>query len=381
MVVHVCPSVARTSSGPSYSVVRLCESLIAGGEDVTLATVDAASPALPEFVRPFPLGRGPGRLGRSPALKRWLDGQVRDGRVGIVHNHGMWRMNAVYPGWVVRKGRSKLIVSPRGTFSRWAMRQGSRAKQVFWPALQRPALARAACFHAAAEPEYEDIRRLGFRQPVAVIPNGVDLPDEGDDDGDGRTVLFLARLHPTKGVDVLIDAWRLVQDRFPDWRLVIAGHDVEDGGPSGYMDLMRRRVETSGAARVSFTGELRGRAKWDAYRSAAVYVLPSHSESFGMTIAEALAAGTPVITTRETPWRDLETQGAGWWIDTGAAPLAACLREALTAGAPALRRMGRRGRGWMAAEFSWVDVGRRMARTYDWLREEGAARPPWVRTD
>ena len=153
---------------------------------------------------------------------------------------------------------------------------------------------------------------------------------------------FVGRLHPKKGVDALIDAWRLVQDRFPEWRLVIAGDDVDHWGASGYMDALRRRVETTGAARVSFAGELRGPAKWDAYANAALCVLPSYSESFGMTVAEALAAGTPVVTTRATP--------------------------------------GRRGRVWMAAAFSWLEVGRRMARTYGWLRAGGDP-PPWVRAD
>lgn len=381
MIVHVVASVSAVSSGPSYTVVRLCESIAAAGEQVTLATLDLG-PAWPQpvFARAFPLGRG-GRLGRSPALKRWLDRQVRGRLADVVHSHGLWQMSAVYPGWAVRKGRARLVVSPRGSLSPWAMRHGSRAKRLFWPILQRPALRQAACFHATAEPEFEDIRRLGFRQPVALIPNGVDLPP-GPPGGGGRTVLFLGRLHPMKGVDVLIDAWRLVQDRFPAWRLVIAGDDMNPWtGSSGYGDALRRRVEASGAARVRFTGELRGPAKWHAYRTAALYVLPSHSENFGMTVAEALAAGVPVVTTRATPWRELEARGAGWWIDAGPASLAACLREALAADPSTLRRMGLRGRDWMAAEFSWADIGRRMARTYDWLRGGGAPQPEWVRTD
>ena len=381
MIVHVVPSVSIVSSGPSYTVVRLCESIAAAGEEVTLATLDLgpASPQ-PVFARAFPRGRG-GRFGRSPALKRWLDRQVRGRLVDVVHGHGLWQMSSVYPSWAVRKGRARLVVSPRGALAPRAMRHGSRAKRLFWTTLQRPALRQAACFHATSEPEYEDIRRLGFRQPVALIPNGVDLPPDPPG-GDGRTVLFLGRLHPIKGVDVLIDAWRLVQDRFPDWRLVIAGDDMDPWtGSSGYGEALRRRVEESGAARVRFTGELRGPAKWDAYRTAALYVLPSHSESFGITVAEALAAGVPVVTTRGTPWREIEARGAGWWIDAGPAPLAASLREALAADPSTLRRMGLHGRDWMAAEFSWAAIGRRMARTYDWLRGGGAAPPEWVRTN
>ena len=384
-VVHVVSSLSRESSGPSYSVVRLCESMIAAGAVVELATLDDRPYGPPPaFLRRFPRGRGPRRLGRSPALRRWLAAQVRGGRAGVVHAHGLWQLNVVYPAWAVRTGRAKLIVSPRGALSRWAMRHGSAAKRLFWAALQRPALQRAACLHATGEPEYDDMRRLGFRQPVAVIPNGIDLPDlpaKPAPSRDGRTLLFLGRLHPVKGVDVLIDAWRLVQDRFPAWRLVIGGDDVDGPGGGGYMDALRRRAAAGGAARVSFTGELRGPAKWDAYRTAELYVLPSRSEGFGLTVAEALAAGTPAVTTRATPWRPIEAHGAGWCIDTGTAPLAACLHEALARDPAALREMGLRGRRWMAADFSWPDIGRRMARTCDWLLGATPATPDWVRMD
>ena len=301
-----------------------------------------------------------------------------------MHAHGLWQMNVVYPAWAVRGNRAKLIVSPRGALSSWAMRHGSVAKPLFWAGLQRPALQRTTCFHATAETEYEDVRRLGFRQPVAVIPNGVDLPDlraKPKRRGNHRTLLFLGRLHPVKGVDTLIDAWRLVQDRFPAWRLVITGDDIDAVGCSGYGEVLRRRAAALGAARVSFTGELRGPAKWKAYEDAELYVLPSRSEGFGLTVAEALAAGTPVVTTRATPWRPIEARGAGWYIDTGTAPLAACLRDVLARDRAALHEMGLRGRRWMSADFAWRDVGRRMARTCEWLLGAGGTPPPWIRLD
>ena len=385
-IVHVASSVSNESSGPSYSVVRLCESMIASGAEVELATLDAGPrrPPLP-FLRRFPRGRGPRRLGRSPALRRWLDAQVRGGRAEVVHAHGLWQMSLVYPAWAARAGRARLIVSPRGSLSRWAMRYGSAAKPLFWAALQRPALERAACLHATAEPEYEDMRRLGFRQPVAVIPNGVDLPApplNPDSRTGARTLLFLGRLHPVKGIDMLIDAWRSVQRRFPAWRLLIVGDDRDAvGNSSGYGGALRRRVDAQGAARVSFAGELRGRAKWEAYENADLYVLPSRSENFGLTVAEALAAGTPAVTTRATPWRPIEAHGAGWCIDTGSAPLAACLREALARDPATLREMGMRGRRWMAADFSWRRIGRQMARTCNWLMGVDPAKPDWIRTD
>lgn len=381
-VVHVVESVAPESSGPSYAVVRLCQAMIAAGAEVELATLDSDPRRRPPFLRQFPPGRGPARLGGSPALRRWLDARVRGGRAEVVHVHGLWRLSLLYPAWAARRGRAKLIVSPRGSLSRRAMRSGSPAKRPFWVALQRPALRRAACLHATSDLEYEDMRRLGFRQPIAVIPNGVDLPpDRPGPRGEQRTLLFLGRLHPIKGVDLLIDAWTRVQGQFPGWRLVIAGAEDRSETSRGHSDALRRQAAGRGAERVSFAGELLGQAKWDAYAEAEAYVLPSRSEGFGLTVAEALAAGTPAITTRATPWGELEARGAGWCVAPGIAPLAAGLSDALARDEATLAAMGRRGRRWMEADFAWPDIGRRMARTCEWLVGACPKKPDWVRLD
>lgn len=363
--------------------MRLCRSLVEHGLDVTLAALDwAPMPSPPPFLKTFPLGLGPRRLGRSPAMKRWLLQQVRSGSVRVVHNHGMWQMNAVYPAWAARKGNAILVVSPRGAFSEWAMQHGSKAKRVFWPVLQLPSLQATTCFHATAESEYEDIRRLGFRQPVAVIPNGVDIPEISPKARSAtRTLLFLGRIHRTKGVDILLRAWGMVQDRFPEWRLVVVGADDGYYGKSGYLKEMRALCRELHLRRVEFLGELRGREKLEAYWRAELFVLPTYSENFGMTVAESLAAGTPAIVTKGAPWAGLVSRGAGWWIDIGVDPLVACLEKALGESSDTLAAMGMRGRAWMRAEYSWAHLGRRMAETYRWLAARKAPAPEWVRTD
>ena len=93
-----------------------------------------------------------------------------------IHNHRLWMMPNVYPGLVARKHNVPLVISPRGTLSEWAFQHGSVVKRLFWPLVQKPALTATSCFHATAESEYKDIRRMGFRQPVAIIPNGIDIP-------------------------------------------------------------------------------------------------------------------------------------------------------------------------------------------------------------
>lgn len=382
-VIHIVPAITEQASGPSYSVVRLCDSLAVQGQEITLAALDfAPMPLPPPFLKAFPPGWGPSRLGRSPAMRRWLDGQARSKDLDILHNHGMWQMNAVYPGWAAKKGNINLVVSPRGAFSEWAMRYGSVTKKVFWPALQRPALANATCFHATAASEYEDIRRRGFDQPVAIIPNGIDVHDlPRKKQGDFRTLLFLGRLHPVKGLDMLLPAWQAVQSRFPNWRMVIAGSDIGYYKKSGYLEELQRWVQELGLERIEFVGGLHGVEKIQAYHNADLYVLPSYSENFGVTVAEALASGTPAIVSKGAPWSGLLVQQAGWWSDISVDALVACLEDALDRSPDNLEQMGLRGREWMKVEFSWTRIGAQMAETYGWLLDKSLPVPAWVRVD
>lgn len=374
-VIHVVPAITEEASGPSYSVVRLCESLIGTGTDVRLAALDWASmPVSLPYLRTFPLGLGPRRLGVSPRMRRWLEAEGASGRVDLIHNHSLWMMPNVYPGRACRHGRCRLVVSPRGTLSAWALGRSVLKKKIFWHVLQAPALRAAACFHATAESEYEDIRRVGFRQPVCILPNGIDLPplEHKPDDG-RRQLLFLGRIHPKKGVDILLRAWQAVEHRFPDWELCVVGPDNGQ-----YLPAMQTLAAQLQLKRAVFRGPLFGEEKLRAYRAASLFVLPTHSENFGMTVAETLAAGTPAIVTKGAPWGGLEKQGAGWWIDIGVDPLVACLEQALSAPPQRLSEMGRAGHEWMKRDFSWDRIGTQFLTTYRWLLKGGET-PPWVR--
>jgi len=354
--------------GPSYSILRLCESLIAEGKDVTLAVLDwppMVSP--PRFMKAFPLGAGPRRLGRSPEMHRWLTAEATCASVEIIHNHSLWMMPNVYPGIAAKKHKVPLVVSPRGTLSRWARQSGSMIKRLFWPLVQKPSLAATACFHATAESEYEDIRRMGFRQPVAIIPNGIDLPAvERRPRGAVRTLLFLGRLHPIKGLDILLPAWQAVQDRCPDWRLMIAGP-----GKEGYLKALQDLTGQLKLKRIQFIGPVKGEEKWEAYQKADLFVLPSYSENFGVAVAEALASGVPAIVSKGAPWKGLEEKKAGWWVDIGVDHLASCLDHAMSQAPNVLAAMGQCGRTWMEEDFSWSRVAGQMTEVYRWIRLGG----------
>ena len=379
-VIQVAPAITEESSGPSYSVVRLCESLINEGKDIRLVAMDwAPMNSSLSFLKLFPLGLGPRKLGRSPLMHRWLKKEVESCRVDLIHNHGMWYLSSVYPSWVTKPNATKLVTSPRGAFSTWAMQQGSPMKRIFWPILQRPALNATTCFHATAESEYKDIRRLGFKQPVSIIPNGIDIPElTRTQVGETRTLLFLGRIHPVKGLDFLLKAWGKVQARFPKWNLKIVGSDLGYYGESGYLNEMRALALSLRLKRVEFMGELRGAEKLRAYRNADLFVLPSNSENFGITVAESLSTGTPAIVSKGAPWEGLDKHGCGWWIDVGIDPLVVCLEEAMSLSSQSLVMKGMHGRNWMIEEFSWLRIGQMMDQTYDWITSGGEA-PSWIK--
>jgi len=327
-------------------------------------------------LRTFPRRASLHRLGRSPEMLRWLRAEAGSDAVDIVHNHSIWMMPNVYPGWATKGTSIPLVISPRGTFSEWAMGHSRAIKFLFWHGVQKRAIDHAALFHATAESEYEDIRRLGFRQPVAVIPNGIDIPglDAGKTAG-GRTLLFLGRVHPKKGVDLLLKAWIGLQSIFPAWSLRIVGP-----GDTRYLAELRALAGSLDAERVSFAGSLYGVDKTLAYQAADLFVLPTHSENFGMTVAEALAAGCPVVTTKGAPWSSLIEQRAGWWIDIGVEPLRLALGEAMSKHRQELAEMGAHGRAWMERDFSWDRIAAQMIESYRWVRE-GGTRPQWILND
>lgn len=379
-IINIVPYIDEEASGPAYTTTALIQEMNRLGVTSQLVVTTDIEDRLrsgDDVLKTFPRRRFLYRLGRSPEMLRWLRAEIASNKVGVVHNNSLWMMPNVYAGWVTRGTNVPLVVSPHGTFSEWALNRSRAVKFLFWNTLQKRAIAHAALFHATAESEYEDIRRLGFRQPVAVVANGIDIPVLAPRvrDSARRTLLFLSRVHPVKGIELLLDAWAGLQNAHPQWTLRIVGP-----GDPAYLRELHQRAATLRVERVVFDGPLYGLEKDEAYRSADLFVLPTHSENFGMAVAEALAAGVPVITTRGAPWSGLVDQSAGWWVDIGVDPLRSALDEAMSKHAGELAEIGGRGRAWMQRDFSWQRIAVQMIESYRWIRE-GGSRPEWIRND
>ncbi len=288
----------------------------------------------------------------------------------LIHNHGLWLMPNLAAGRAARRAKKPLIVSPRGMLSPAALRFSRWRKRAMWFLGQKAMLEDVACLHATSALERQELRDLGLKNPIAVVPNGVDLPalGPGSERPGARTVLSLGRIHPVKGLDRLLRAWAGLERNFPQWRLRIIG-PVE-----GNYDLeLKHMMAALDVRRASIEGPVYGGARLAAYQGADVFVLPSLSENFGLTAAEALAASIPVIATKGTPWSGLVTEACGWWVDQGVEPLGTALKSAMSAPRDVLAEMGKRGRAWIASDFSWDRIAEEMSKIYLWLARGGDA--------
>ena len=301
----------------------------------------------------------PGTLEMRKALANELS--------SIVHINGVWHPMNHWVSLLTYRKQIPLIVQPRGMLEPWALGWHSTKKRLALSMYQRRDLKSAALLVATAEQEASNLRRFGLSQPIAVIPNGVDL-EGGKSLAFTRSVvpkkvrraLFLSRIHPKKGLFNLLKAW--VSIKPIGWILQIAGPDE-----GNHLREVLRLAQGLGISQeVEYIGEFNDKDKWTAYRSVDLFVLPTFSENFGVVVAEALSQGLPVVTTTATPWQDLHTYKCGWWVDPNQVDLARALSNAFSMPDAALIEMGERGRAYVQ-RYDWGVIANQMLDTYRWL--------------
>lgn len=368
-IIQVVPGIGDEAAGPSYSVPMLCQALHDNGAEVDVHVLSSSPDTTRRYqVRlhrhhTFPI-RG---LGRSPEMLAGLKVACRS--ADIIQTNSLWMMPNIYPAWAKKGTTCKLVIAPRGTLAAWSLKRSWLKKRLIGWFGQYAALRAADMFYATCQKEYEEIRAFGFRQPVAIVPIGMDIPAVEHKASTGlRHILFFGRLHEVKAVDRLVLAWKQVAEKFPNWDLLIAGPDAGD------RLRLERIVRDGGVPRVSFLGEFRGHDKYKLLASVDLYVLPSKTENFAVTVAEALASGTPVIASRGTPWNGLDIHQCGWWGFKDADSLAAVLSQALSLDRLTLEAMGRNGIQWIRDDFNWSAIGRQTLAAYEWL-VHGGQRP------
>lgn len=351
------------AGGLASSVPELAQGLAAYPDlDVhVLGTQDPADPIAAHRwgpqVQAFPVVP-PAALQRAPAMAaalRQLDPDVVD-----VQGLWTWTSQVSLAHW--RRCRRPYVVTPRGMLDPWARLNARWKKRLFAAFAETAHLRHAHCLRATSELEAQHLRAMGLTNPIAIVPNAVPIPLlTPRPPTTQRRLLFLSRLHPKKGIDLLLRAWSRLEASHPSWDLVIAGIDED-----GHEDRMKAEALRLGLKRVSFPGPVHGPAKQALYRSADLFVLPTHAENFGLVVAEALAQEVPVITTTNAPWAGLRDRGCGWWIPLGQERLTATLAQAMALPQPELRAMGTRGRAWVQEAFAPEQVAESMREVYLW---------------
>lgn len=295
-----------------------------------------------------------------------------------LHIHGIWEESTAVACRLARKLGKPYILSAHGMLEPWALANKRLKKRVYTALIERENVTGAACLHALTAAEAHQYRNFGATSPIAVIPNAVQLPDDVHPDlflgrfpalRDKRLVLFLSRLHPKKGLDLLVDAWSGVDREHPDARLVIAGPDSEGMQAKLLNEILARGLEDT----IVFTGLLQGPMKWSALDAAECYVLPSHSEGLSMSLLEAMGMGLPVIATKACNMPDISTFNTGWEIDADADSLRAALRSLLSRPTEENLIAGRNGARLIRSRFSPPHVARQMTELYDFVL--GGPRP------
>jgi|SRR5579884_2607251 len=351
-------SLNEVYGGPAHSVSRLAVSLVESGVEVGLWAADQTAPS----TRLVPPRTAIRRLSGSAveALKNF-------GTPNILHDNGIWRQHNHQLAVLARERGISRIVSTRGMVEPWARNHKRLKKYVAWLAYQKRDLQTADCHHATAESEAANLLALRLGVSVTTIPNGVDVPtcaarkqntSSQPTTERRRTALFLGRLCPVKGLEMLIDAWARTRPR--NWQLCIAGPDE-----AGYRSRLEDLVSTFSLGDVvGFIGPIYGQAKQDLLFGADLFVLPTYSESFGMAIAEALAHGLPVLTTTNAPWAALHDHDCGWSVAPTVAGIAQGLIQATGTDSRILRVMGDNGQRFVASELGWKHIAARVISLY-----------------
>ena len=365
-VIHVTESITSRGGGIATSVLGLANSERREGiRGPVHALLDDGAPIPMEV--PIALRRHPVHEKLLMRRSREMGPALTWEEADLFHSHGLWAAPSIVVPRVARRRNLPWIVSPHGMLEPWALGQGRWKKRIAFRLFENRHLEGASCLRALCLAEAESIRSLGFEQPIAVIPNGVELPriSENGSEGPRKTMLFLGRIHPKKGLEQAIQAWARLHRSglLSGWRFVIAGWD-EDGHRSRLERLCRSQgLQDS----LTFTGPVFGDEKERLFREADAFILPSFSEGLPMAVLEAWSNALPVIMTEACHLEEGFDANAALLVQPEEASLAAGIEAMLSLEETARIEMGRRGRRLVERSYSWKAVTAEMTSVYDWV--------------
>ena len=281
----------------------------------------------------------------------------------LVHVNCCWMPACAFIQQMAQKRNIKVVLTPHGMLEPWIIKRHYWTRKL--PALllyQKAAIQNADCLQATAESEKENLLKLGYNSNIKIVKLGIDAENITMKTSwkKNKQLLFLSRVHVKKGINYLIDAVDVLQKELQGYKILVAGE-----GDADYVATLKQQIADKGLQEIiELIGGVYGDKKWELFQTSDFFVLPTHSENFGLAIAESLASGTPVITTIGTPWNDLNTSNAGAWIEIGTQPLVDVLRRFLSLSDEILEAMGKNGRKLIETKYSAKVMAEEMMEVY-----------------
>ena len=358
-IIHYIPSIDRMAGGISTYMQVLAKPLGTMAE-VHIMTHASENPLpmenckvhdIPRY-RPF-----------SGVWEKAVVDLLDSVRPDIVHVNCCWTPDCAMIQRLAQKRGYKVVLTPHGMLEPWIIKRHYWTRKV--PALwlyQKAAVQRADCVQATAESERDNLLKLGYNSNIKVVRLGIDAEsiEMKRSWKKSRQILFLSRVHVKKGINFLIEAADVLRNELQGYKILVAGE-----GDADYVEAMKRIICDRGLQDiVQLIGGVYGDEKWRLFQTSDFFVLPTHSENFGLAIAESLASGTPVITTVGTPWSDLNSSEAGAWIEIGTEPLVETLHRFLDLSEDELETMGRNGRRLIETKYSAHVMAEQMMEVY-----------------
>jgi glycosyltransferase involved in cell wall biosynthesis len=387
-ILQIVPSLSLVYGGPSQMVLGLSGALARAGAEVTIVTTDSNGdvgqapldvplgvPIDQDGYRVIYFRCSPFRRYKfSMELLNWVDRHTAD--FDIAHIHALFSPVSSFAARTCRRNQLPYILRPLGTLDPADLRKKKQLKQLYAALLERPNLAGAAAVHFTSAQESRISERFGTTPPDLIAPLGVPVPPIGTADraairqelgvtDDRPIVIFLSRIEPKKGLDLLLPALEQLRSAGLDFQFVLAGANPQD---PAYEQAIRRQFESSSVADcTSIVGFVTGDRKRAMLQAADVFVLPSYYENFGIAVAEAMVAGLPVVISDQVHiWENVLAAEGGWVAPCDVTALTEQLRQALT-DPQERRRRGVKGRAYALEHYNWDTIAQQMIPRYQEL--------------
>jgi len=298
----------------------------------------------------------------------------------IMHQHGIWMPMSLYSHKIRRKSNLKAVIQPHGYLLPYSLSLSKYKKQLAFGLFEKSNLRAATILVACANEEAIRLKEIFPNKDVAIIPNGVSKeflnakPSKKSYSNSKKRMLFLSQIIPVKGLERVFRGMNAIGiNKFSNWEFIIAGYENLN-----YRAFLNKTIKQLNLNKiVRFVGPKFGQDKLDLVDNSAVFILPSFNENYGIVVAEVLARGVPVLTTKGTPWEELETHNCGFWVDNSDEGIKSGLQKLLKIPEKELKAMGKRGKELVECKYLWNEQALKTIELYHWVIR-GGSKPNFI---